>query len=146
MDSIPSNQGFGVKNETSKWYSYRFTNVWDYFLGIKYNYRPVDWKTSTTWVRVYNTGSGKGLYQYLVNTKQMPVTICQKLSDVIQYANVGDVIQCAHSGCTPSHSVLVTSKQAIDIGFSAHTSARNNASFSAILLPAYDVFYIIHIN
>ena len=144
MDSVPSSQSYGVKNESTKWYSWRYTGQTTLFGVVISNWTK--WKTSTTWVRVYNTGSGKGLFQYMVDAEHCTYIQTSILNDVIQYSDVGDVIQCGKQGKEPEHSIIVTSKSSTDIGVSAHTNARNDESFSAIFFNQYDYFYIIKPN
>ena len=144
MDSVSSLQGYGVKNESSKWYSWKYSGQTKLFGQVISSWTK--WKTSTTWVRVYNTGSGKGLNQYMVNQQNCTCIRTAYWSDIIQHANVGDVIQCGHNGSDPCHSIIVTSKSSNDIGVSAHTNARNNVSFRTGFLPYFDYFYIIKPN
>lgn len=139
-----SNKDFGINDETSGWYHVRYTR-WNTIFGVKFNVRT-DWKVSTTWIRVYNTGSGKGLYQYLTNTKGYTVITASSIDDVIKYAEIGDVIQCAYNGENKSHSAIVTSVRTKDIGVSYHTNDRKDVSFKNSLGKSYDKFYIIKVK
>lgn len=139
-----SSKAFGTNNETSAWYHDQYIR-WDTLFGIKYNERK-DWKVSTTWVRVSNTGSGKGLFQYLTSTKKFTYIAAKSIDDVVKYAEVGDIIQCAKSGEAKSHSVIVTSTKDKDIGVTYHTTNRKDVSFKSYLYPNYQTFYIIKVK
>ena len=139
-----SGKSFGVNNESTEWYSVKYQR-YDTFFGINYNYRD-DWKTSTTWVRVYNTGNGKGLYQFLADTKGLTVIRSTYLEDIINYADVGDVIQCGINNENPGHSIIVGSKTMADLGIYAHSNPQNDCSFTRVYYSYYDYFYIFKIQ
>lgn len=143
MNSAAS-KSLGVNNESSLWYHERYT-VYKKILGYTYK-TYTDWKVSTTWCRVTNTGSGKGLYQYLTDTKKYTVIIAKSPEEAIKYAAVGDVIQCAKSGAAKSHSILVTSKTSNDLGVTYHTTNRDNVSFKKYIAKNYATFYIIKVK
>ena len=144
-----SKVSFGVNNEKSRWYHEKFTYLTKSFFVW---YLKTDYKVSTTWVRVYNTGSGRGLYQYLVNergcniagfTKNSSLT---KLENIVKTAQVGDVIQCGSSGDNLTHSVIVTGKKDGELLVSYHSANNKNVSFETKLWNKYNVFYIIKVK
>lgn len=140
-----NSKGFGVNNESKQWYHDQYT-TWRKLFGLTWGYKT-EWKISTTWIRVSNTGSGKGLYQYLSNTKGYKVINTSAYSDIIRHARVGDVIQMAKtSGGAKSHTVIVTSRRDNDIGVTYHTSDRNDVSFEKFLWKNYSDFYLIKVK
>ena len=128
---VPNNsnsKGFGVNDESKQWCHDQYT-TWRNLFSLTWGYKT-EWKISTTWIRVYNTGSGKGLYQYLSNTKGYEVINTSTYSTIIQHARVGDVTQMAKtSGGDKSHTVIVTSRRDNDIGVTYHTTDRDDVSF-----------------
>lgn len=139
----------GVNNEKTRWYHEKYTYVTK-FLFVPYV--TTDYKVSTTWVRVYNTGSGKGLYQYLVNergchiaayTKNSTLT---KFENIVKTAEIGDVIQCGPSGDKLVHSAIVTGKKNGDLLVCYHSNDNRSVSFRNKLWEAYNTFYIIKVK
>ena len=143
MSTVPSNAGWGDNKETTRWYhdsGTRTTGIWPFRKTF------TDYKYSTTWTLVYKTNKNAGgLYQYLVDEKGISMTRVTTLSQAIQYAKAGDVIQLILNGETePHHSVIVTENTGSDLKICAHTTNRLDESFKNICMPGHRAFLIIH--
>ncbi|MBQ2981399.1 MAG: amidase domain-containing protein [Lachnospiraceae bacterium] len=140
---------YGVNDEKSNWYNKKYTF---YRVGLHLILEITRWKTSSTWVRVYNTGTGRGLYQYLVNERGCLIAAFEngskysKFEDLVKTAQVGDVIQCSDNINKLTHSVIVTEKTGSDLKVCYHSNDKKDVSFYDNIWSNYKYMYVIKVK
>ncbi|MEE1517387.1 MAG: amidase domain-containing protein [Lachnospiraceae bacterium] len=144
-----SNKKYGVNEEESMWYHKKYTYTKSTLFRTK---KVTDWKVSTTWIRVDNNGSGRGLYQYLVKERGCQIAAFEKGSkfskfeDLVKTAQVGDVIQCSNNVNKLTHSIIVTGKTANDLTVTYHSNNNKNVSFKEYIWSNYKYMYVIKVK